>query len=329
MLAVPCWCALLLLHACCTAAAHSQSRLGPGLTNTLEVQQPAWDEEGMVLTAEQEGLLSAALLGTQQQQNGHPAVQQQKSTMAPVVNGWSNLRTTCNTIFTWGHQLFPLASSSLQMPWGWGSAIAHARATFTRSVASAQYYMSGTLQVTNPDAVNPMWLSRLQLQCYWGANVNLPCGNSGWQYGSMQIAPGQTASCFVSNLPLQAAFGADFRQPCRVITTAWNGVETKSGDFILDFGSPTVNNQVRCGGAVQSSMMAGAQCTDSMAHRSKHNSSCRCVLQVHICFVLAGGCFSKACLLYCTVHKPHLAAASMPPFVAVEQYLPCSARPNG
>ncbi|WIA15905.1 hypothetical protein OEZ85_012654 [Tetradesmus obliquus] len=124
----------------------------------------------------------------------------------------------------------------------WHALITQARATFSRSVASAQYSFSGSLQISNPDPVNQMWLSRLQLQCFWGININLPCGNNGWQYSSLVIDPGQTNTCSVSSLVLQAAFRSNFRQPCRITATAWNGGQTTSGDFILDFGSPNINN---------------------------------------------------------------------------------------
>jgi hypothetical protein len=99
------------------------------------------------------------------------------------------------------------------------------------------------MQVTNPDPAAQLWISRLQLQCFWGSSITLPCGNSGWQYSSMVIDPGQTNTCSVSSLVLQAAFGSNFRQPCRITATAWNGGQSTSGDFVLDFSSPNINNQ--------------------------------------------------------------------------------------
>ncbi|KAF6252008.1 hypothetical protein COO60DRAFT_567159 [Scenedesmus sp. NREL 46B-D3] len=185
--------------------------------------------------------------------------QQQRSNMAPLINGWSNLVTTANVVYTWSHQLVPIGPTSMSVPWGFGSAVTQARGTFLRSVASAQYSFSGNLQVTNPDPAKEMWLSRLQLQCFWGSSVTLPCGNNGWQYSSMVIRPGQTNACSVSNVVLQASFGSNFRQPCRVTATAWNGGQATSGDFVLDFSSPNVNNQAN------NCLMFGASCAVAAA----------------------------------------------------------------
>jgi hypothetical protein len=93
----------------------------------------------------------------QQQQLLQAQPQQQlRSNMAPVINGWSSLVTTANVVFSWSHQLLPTGAASMSVPWGYGSAVTQARATFTRSVASAEYSFSGTLQVSPQQCCQPV-----------------------------------------------------------------------------------------------------------------------------------------------------------------------------
>lgn len=107
-----------------------------------------------------------------------------------------------------------------------------AQATFTRTVTAATFQASFTLTITNPVAA-PIALSNLQLACPWGGNTMLPCGsytggtNTAWGgTNSWLVIPASgSVNCMVNMLPMTATWGADFTQPCTVLTSNWLGTQ--------------------------------------------------------------------------------------------------------
>jgi TolA-binding protein len=167
------WCSVPANQAAATAAAEAKAAAAaaaaaaePKAAEAQELQTPSLnsDELSRELQDVQQELSQLAALRQQQQQLQTQQQQQQqtvaqqlslqaqpqqqlRSNMLPIINGWSNLVTTANVVFSWSHQLLPIGATSLSVPWGYGSAVTQARATFSRSVASAQYSFSGSLQV--------------------------------------------------------------------------------------------------------------------------------------------------------------------------------------
>lgn len=171
--------------------------------------------------------------------------QQQWSGQQPLINGWSNLQTSATITYTWSQSLYPLTPTSFSIPWGWGTAIAKARASLVRSVTSARYTFSGNLAITNSDPIHPMWLNRIQLQCYSGTYLDLPCGGGGWGFGGLQIGAGQVSYCYVNDMSVQASWGNNGRQVCKVVVTTASGVQSNSGVYC--WASGVQHHQADCG----------------------------------------------------------------------------------
>lgn len=204
-------------------ALHKSSRSAGVRTNSTQQKQ--------TVTVKQRTQQSGHQLSKQQlQQQIASTAPQQWSSQAPLINGWNNLQTTASVNYIWSQSLYPLGPTSFTVPWAWGTAVAKLRSTFTRSVASASSTFSGNLAIANPDPYEPIYINRVQLQCLWGANIDLPCVNSnGWRSGGMQIGAGQMSYCYVTNMPVQAVWGGNYQQPCKVVATTWNGVQSNSG----------------------------------------------------------------------------------------------------
>lgn len=160
-----------------------------------------------------------------------------------------NLQTSLT--YAWSQTLAPLSAASVQVPWGGGSSVP-AQATFTRTVTSATFQASFTLTITNPAAA-PIALANLQLACPWGGNIMLPCGSAVGATGTfgttnnwLVIPASGSINCMVNMLPMAATWGADFTQPCTIISSSWLGTQTTFQGLVLNFAAPqrwqTINN---------------------------------------------------------------------------------------
>lgn len=157
-----------------------------------------------------------------------------------------NLQTSLT--FAWTQSITPITATAVTIPWG-GGADVQARATFTRTVTSAAFAASFTLQISNP-ATAPIAIANVQLSCPWGSNVLLPCGAAAAGFntavggnvagtGTLLVIPASgTISCMVNNLPMPATWGQDFTQPCTLLTSNWLGTQATMTGLVLNFAAP-------------------------------------------------------------------------------------------
>lgn len=161
----------------------------------------------------------------------------------------SAIRTQTGLTFAWTQNCQPVGASSITVPWGGGGTVP-AKCSFTRTVASAQFTLSMSLQLTNP-VKGPMFINNLQLMCLWGPTITLPCGSfnnigvngigvAGTGGTGFVIPASQTLNCPINNLNIPGTWGVDFTQPCRIVATTFWGKTTEVNQLTLNFASPVV-----------------------------------------------------------------------------------------